>query len=73
MTQQGKYIGYRHKHNSIADRQSVIEQVGCPTCLVEVGVMCIGVRRKDGSRRIRTTLHIDRYYGYDKTQKSPRA
>jgi len=72
-TPQSRYIGYRHKHSSIADRQSVLDEVDCPTCLVKAGRMCIGVRRRDGSRRSRSTLHIDRYYEYDKMQKSPSA
>ena len=46
-----------------------VMEVACPFCLVPTGTPCIGVLRKNGSRRQRTTLHKDRYFAYDASQE----
>jgi hypothetical protein len=42
-------------------RSEVINRAACPACGAEPGEPCLGVERRDGSRRPRKRLHAERW------------
>jgi hypothetical protein len=41
-----------------------VRDVTCPECLAQPGQSCLGALRQNGTRRARSTNHIDRWHAY---------
>lgn len=66
MTRRYKGEGSYLTEASLEELREEVRKVGCPYCPAKPGEPCLGVPRKDGNRRPRTTNHVERVYQYKK-------
>lgn len=58
------YVDSRKTVGLMVEQDVVMDALGCQKCGAPKGSMCMGVLRRNGSRRRRTTLHLERYVAY---------